>query len=341
MIQGGTTDDASSAFQAAIDTKTSLLLGVWCSSGQETVTNEINALKAAIQQLGDKFTSLVVGISVGSEDLYRVTPTGIQNEAGPGSSPDELVNYIKQVKGAIAGTSLSGASIGHVDTWTAWQNSSNSAVIDEVDWLGMDTYPYFQTTVANSISNGNQTFWDAYDVTQSSGNGKEVWITETGWPVSGKTSGQAVANVENAETYWQEVGCALFGQYNTWWFTLDDSIPNTPDPSFGIIGSDLNSQPLYDLKCKPQPKTTSNSAESSTKTGTAGGNATGTAGGNQATGTGGNNPVQTGGLAGSTGTAASASASATGDSQSTGGASQASSAVGAGILAIFALVAAL
>ena len=347
MIQGGTTADLSSAFQAAIDTKTSLLLGVWCSGGQTVVTNEISALKSAIQTLGDAFTSLVVGISVGSEDLYRVTPTGIQNQAGLGASPDELVSYIKQIRGAISGTSLSGASIGHVDTWTAWVNSSNSAVIDAVDWLGMDTYPYFQTTVQNSIDNGNSTFWQAYDVTQGAGNGKEVWITETGWPVSGKTSGQAVASVQNAETYWQEVGCALFGQYNTWWYTLEDSIPTTPSPSFGIIGQSLNSQPLYNLKCKKQPVKQSNSS-STTKTGgkttAAGSHATGT--GNHGTATGGSpaGASQTGKVATSPGftgaTAPSASASATGGN-ATGGASQASSAIGAGILAIFALVATL
>ena len=158
MIQGGTTDSPSSAFQAAINTGTQLLLGVWCSAGQEVVTNEINALSAAIEQYGEDFTSLITGISVGSEDLYRVTPTGIENDAGVGSSPDELVSYIKQVRGAISGTSASGASIGHVDTWTAWVNGSNSAVVDAVDWLGMDTYPYFQTTVENSIENANQDF---------------------------------------------------------------------------------------------------------------------------------------------------------------------------------------
>ena len=351
MIQGGTTADVSSAFQAAVDTKTSLLLGVWCSGGQEIVTNEISALKSAIQQLGDAFTSLVVGISVGSEDLYRVTPTGIQNDAGLGASPDELVSYIKQIRGAISGTSLSSASIGHVDTWTAWVNGSNSAVIEAVDWLGMDTYPYFQTTVQNSIDNGNDTFWQAYDVTQGVGNGKDVWITETGWPVSGKTSGEAVASVQNAETYWQEVGCALFGQYNTWWYTLEDSIPTTPNPSFGIISNDLNSQPIYDLKCKKQPVKQSNS--SSTKTATAGGkttvagsHATGT--GNTGTATGGSpagasqtgNVATSAGFTGATAPSASASASATGGN-ATGGASQASSAIGAGILAIFALVATL
>ena len=344
MIQSGTDTDISSAFQAAIDTKTSLLLGVWCSAGQDIVTNEISALKTAIEQLGADFTSLVVGISVGSEDLYRITPTGIENDAGIGAGPDDIVNYIKQVKQAISGTALSGASIGHVDTWTAWVNGSNSAVIDAVDWLGMDTYPYFQTTVANSISNGNQTFWDAYDVTDSAGNGKEVWVTETGWPVSGDQSGQAIASIQNAETYWQEVGCALFGKYNTWWYTLEDSIPTTANPSFGIIGSDIHSAPLYDLKCKPQPVKQSSSKSSSNSTKTAG--ATGTAtGGSHATQTGSGSQetgnVVTNTAGGASATAPSASASASGNSESTGGASQTSSAIGAGILAIFALVASL
>jgi glucan endo-1,3-beta-D-glucosidase len=99
---------------------------------------EITALKSAIQLYGDEFAKLVVGISVGSEDLYRNSPTGIAANSGYGANPDDLVKYISQVRTAIAGTGLSGASIGHVDTWTAWVNGSNSAVASAVDWVGMD-----------------------------------------------------------------------------------------------------------------------------------------------------------------------------------------------------------
>ena len=120
MIQAGTTNTPISAIQAAINTKTSLLLGLWASSGQADITNEITALTTAIQQYGSAFTNLIAGISVGSEDLYRVTPTGIQNNAGVGAGPDDIVNYIQQVRKAIQGTSASSAKIGHVDTWTAW-----------------------------------------------------------------------------------------------------------------------------------------------------------------------------------------------------------------------------
>lgn len=363
MIQSGTTSDPSSAFKAAIDTKTSLLLGIWCSAGQEVVTNELTALSAAIEQYGSDFTDLVVGISVGSEDLYRVSPTGIENESGLGSTPDELVSYIKQTRDTIKGTPLSGSPLGHVDTWTAWVNGSNNAVTDAVDWLGMDTYPYFETTESNAIENGKQLYWEAYDKTKGVGGGKEVWITETGWPTSGKLSGAAVASVSNAETYWKEVACAILGNYNVWWYTLEDSIPTTPNPSFGVIGSDLSSEPLYDLTCKKGSSVTATSDLSSQPTKSAGshvgngpyGNngtssgvgatASGASGMSTKTATGaGSNPTGASG-SGPTGvnegSAPSGTASGSVPSSSVNAAAHAGAAVGAGVLAVFGMIAAL
>ncbi|KAI9659095.1 MAG: hypothetical protein M1821_002055 [Bathelium mastoideum] len=249
MIQAGTTNTPIEAIPAAINTKTTLLLGLWASAGQDDFNNELAALSAAIGQYGSAFATLVAGISVGSEDLYRISPTGIENMSGAGAGPEVITSFISQVRSTIANTALSGAPVGHVDTWTAWVNSSNDAVISASDFIGMDAYPYFQTTMANSISNGNATFWDAYDATQGAVNGKPVWITETGWPVSGPTENQAEASISNAQTYWDEAGCAAFGNINTWWYTLQDAAPDTPSPSFGIVGSTLSNQPLYNLTC--------------------------------------------------------------------------------------------
>lgn len=87
---------------------------------------------------GQVFTDLIVGISVGSEDLYRVTPTGIANQAGIGSSPDEIVRYIQQTRDKLDGHDDLKKKIGHVDTWTAWTNATNFPVTAAVDWIGMD-----------------------------------------------------------------------------------------------------------------------------------------------------------------------------------------------------------
>jgi glucan endo-1,3-beta-D-glucosidase len=143
MIQAGTTNTPISAIQAAINTKTSLLLGVWASAGQTIIDNEIAALNAAIAQYGTAFTDLIVAISVGSEDLYRISPTGIVNKSGAGAEPIEVASYINQVRGVLNNAGIS-KPVGHVDTWTAWVNGSNSAVIEASDFLGMDGYPYFQ-----------------------------------------------------------------------------------------------------------------------------------------------------------------------------------------------------
>lgn len=76
-----------------------------------------------------------------------------------------------------------------------------------------------------------------------------MWVTEAGWPVSGPTENQAVASVENSKTYWDELGCELFNNYNVWWYILrDNNASPAPNPSFGIVGIDLE-EPLFDLTC--------------------------------------------------------------------------------------------
>lgn len=69
-IQGGTTASHIEAFDAAVETKTTLLLGIW-ASGTTSIENELNALNDGLTSLGDDLANLIIGISIGSEDLYR------------------------------------------------------------------------------------------------------------------------------------------------------------------------------------------------------------------------------------------------------------------------------
>lgn len=144
MVQGGTARDVISAIPAAISTSTTLLLGLWASEDQTAFNNELAALSAAISTYGTRFTDLITGISVGSEDLYRYGSIGVMNNAGYGVGPDVLINYIGQVRALIANTAASQAKITHVDTWNSWTNSSNFPVVDAIDFVSMDAYPYFQ-----------------------------------------------------------------------------------------------------------------------------------------------------------------------------------------------------
>lgn len=266
MVQGGTTSDPISAFQAAINTNTTMLLGIWCS-GTTTIQNDLDALSKAISQYGEDFTKLVIGISVGSEDLYRNSETGVANKAGVGAQPETVANFIKQTRDSIKGTPLEGTPIGHVDTWDVWGNVTNKPVLDAIDFLGTDAYPFYQTNKGdNSIDQAYKLWSEALEATVAAANGKDVWVTETGWPTSGDAWGQAIPSIDNAKRFWDEVGCTLFGKINTWWYILSDNNP-VNDVLFGVAPS-LTTTPAYNLTCPAVSPSASSSASSATASST-------------------------------------------------------------------------
>jgi len=163
--------------------------------------------------------------------------------------PATILNYINQVKSAFPNH-----PVGHVDTYNVWSNSSGwmSGVAAASDFIGMDAYPYYENTKANSIGNANETFWGDYDATVGVAGGKPIWITETGFPTSGPTMNEAVPSVANAHTYYSDVGCSAFAAgINTWWYTLQDSSADASVPSFGVVGAGTPppTTPKYSLAC--------------------------------------------------------------------------------------------
>jgi glucan endo-1,3-beta-D-glucosidase len=180
-IQSGTTNTPITAFGAAVSTNTKLLLGVW-ASGTDNIDNELAALQAALKQYGSKLADLVVGISIGSEDLYRVSEPGIRNKSGVGNNAETIVKFIKDTRNKLKGGPLANIKVTHVDTWTAWVNSSNKAVIDEVDFLAVNAFPFYEAERDNQISKAGGLLASALSATEGVAGGKDVWITEVRSP---------------------------------------------------------------------------------------------------------------------------------------------------------------
>lgn len=182
-------DTLARAVPAALNTGTTLLVGVWTEDNTH-FENEKQALLTAVQQYGHDW---IIAVSVGSEDLYRGD-----------TDASTLASQINDVRGMMWGLSAGSIEVGHVDTWTAWVDLANTAVIEACDFLGMDGYPYFQDA---SIQNANDVFWTSVNNVRAVSQGKWVWLTESGWPVSGGNLGAAVPSVANAQTYWWEIMC--------------------------------------------------------------------------------------------------------------------------------------
>ena len=268
-IQAYSENDPIEAFDAAVETKTKILLGLW-TSGTDNIDNEMAALKSGLAKHGDDLAKLIIGVSIGSEDLYRISVTGLKNDPdGVGAAPEIITKFIKEFKSEFADSAISDVPIGHVDTWDAWTNGTNKAVIDAVDWIGVDEYPYYEDGKGNNIKNSGSLFDAAYDATIAAAGGKPVWVTETGYPYTGIKWGEAVASVENAEYYWQEVGCRrLFNKTPTFWYNLRDS--NGANKQSFAITNNLSTTPRFNLTCPDTFDTPSSTSSSSgTATGTA------------------------------------------------------------------------
>jgi glucan endo-1,3-beta-D-glucosidase len=269
-IQAYSKDDPIEAFDAAIETNTSILLGVW-ASGVTNIDLELSALANGVKKHGSKLTDLIIGISIGSEDLYRDSVTGMKNKAGLGNGPNEIVGFINDYRKKFADTPLASVPVGHVDTWDSWVNGTNKVVVDAVDFVGVDEYPYYENGKGNDIKNSGQLFDKAFDAVKGAIGDKPLWMTETGWPYIGEKWDQAVPSIDNAQYYWQEVGCRrLFNKVPTFWYTLRDSNPDN-EMKFAIT-KNLSPKPMFDLTCPttfqtPEPSTSGTPEKGPSSTG--------------------------------------------------------------------------
>ncbi|KAA8611222.1 GPI-anchored cell wall beta-1 3-endoglucanase EglC [Pyrenophora tritici-repentis] len=239
---------------------------------------------------GTKLTDLIVGCSVGSEDLYRNSVDGVKAKAGVGNSAELIVKFIKDTRQALANTPLKDVKITHVDTWTAWVNSSNKAVIDELDFLSVNAFPFYEEEHDNTIDNAGKLLSSAISAVEGVAGGKDVWLTETGWAYSGPDFGKAKSTVDNAAKYWTDVGCSLFGKRNTFWYTLRDANPANK-VKFAITDN-LSTTPRFNLSCPakkdlPNPETITNGNITSARNTTSNGGSNSTGGSSSSGGNGG------------------------------------------------------
>ena len=247
-----TTGGPISAIEDAITTNTTLLLGLFASQGDTNFTKETSALDTAISTYGAKFTDLIYGISVGSEDLYRTSDNGAD---GIGDSVANIQKYIGWTRQVLAKHSLR-KPVGHVDTWEIWLDPKyGQRLLPNVDFVGMDNYPFWEY-VSEDQSTSNMT--GTYEQVVAGVKGKPVWITETGWPVNApaNSTDSAKPGLSEASQYWQSVGCGwAFGKINTWWYIYNDlqavsaATAKPKPPSFGVAASPSDTCGLFDLAC--------------------------------------------------------------------------------------------
>ena len=180
------------------------LVGAWLSDNKEDNEREIEGL------IGLAKEGCVDIAAVGNEVLYR-------NEL----TLEELLKYIKRVKEAIPGI-----PVGYVDAY--YEFSRHPDLVAASDVILSNCYPYWEgCDIDGSLGHMQQMFGQA----SAAAMGKQVIITETGWPSEGGSLKGAFSSAENAMKYfinaqvWVEqanVSLFYFSSFDESWKTGDE-----------------------------------------------------------------------------------------------------------------------
>jgi glucan 1,3-beta-glucosidase len=171
------------------------LVGAWLGNDAEINQREIEGL---IQLAKDGYVDIA---AVGNEVMYRKDLT-----------QDELIAFIKHVK-----AELPGIPVGYVDAY--YEFSHRPAITELCDVILCNCYPFWEgCPFENSLDYMKQMYYQA----KAAGNGKEVIITETGWPSMGENLKGAVPSEKSARDYF----------INTQLWSANDSIPTFYFSSF-------------------------------------------------------------------------------------------------------------
>lgn len=157
-----------------------------------------------------EITTLVqIGLAGEAEILIVGSETVLRGDL----TPAQLITYIQQVRGAVPGIPVTTA-----ETYRVWLE--HPELVDAVDLLFVNYYPYWEgVPIEDAV--GQLACWHAEVVTAATG--KEVVVSETGWPTAGDAVGQAVPSMTNAAFYFGAfVSWARRNNVEYYWFAAFD-----------------------------------------------------------------------------------------------------------------------
>lgn len=164
------------------------LVGAWLGNDDAINRREINGL---IELAKQGFVDIA---AVGNEVMYRKDLT-----------EEELLGFIHEVKNKIPHI-----PVGYVDAY--YEFSHRPAITEACDVILCNCYPFWEgCPFENSLDYMKQMYSEA----KAAGNGKEVIITETGWPSQGENLRGSYPSAKSARDYF----------INTQLWSANDNIP--------------------------------------------------------------------------------------------------------------------
>jgi GPH family glycoside/pentoside/hexuronide:cation symporter len=158
-----------------------VLMGAWIGTDKIENTKEIQSL---IKLIGEGNIDMA---TVGNEVLFRED-----------QNIETLISYINEVK-----NKANGISVSYVGIYNEF--IENPKLVEASDKVLINCYPFWEGA---SIEHASVYLQEMYQKTHAIAKGKEVIVSETGWPSKGQIVGEAIPSKENLMIY--------FVEYQTW-----------------------------------------------------------------------------------------------------------------------------
>ncbi|WP_454784801.1 hypothetical protein [Legionella sp. WA2024007413] len=202
----------------------------WCDIARK---KQVDDAIASVNKYNKDNKKCIIGIAVGNEDITNWNFT----------QPNTLVQKhisedISRLKSAIGNKTVIG---------TAQQDgallklaaSDPYGIIGKLDFIGANIYPYWSSKPYTPISGAATEFMNRYEAIKNKFPGKEIIVTEEGWPSQGSAQQNPDASLANEGTYynWWKTRSDDFDSY---YFALFDKQPTDGDADkfFGLCTAD-------------------------------------------------------------------------------------------------------
>lgn len=140
--------------------------------GREAERNERDV--QALIVTANRYPEAVKRVIVGNEVLLRGD-----------LSPDQLIHYIDQVRGAIK------QPVSYADVWAFWLKYPQ--VAEHVDYITIHILPYWEDEPV-SVEDAQRHLLEIIERIRTAFPNKPILVGETGWPTEGRSRGPAHAN---------------------------------------------------------------------------------------------------------------------------------------------------
>ena len=213
-------------------------LGLWVSEDSNVFGYEKETLERFLNE-GIVQEDLVLGITVGSESIYRKEVTA-----------SEIILYKDQVKALVTSANVN-IPISIVDIAPIY--IQYPSLTKAVDVVMTNSFPFWENIpIENSVQD---LFDDLTDIlNQPQAQGKDIIIGETGWPSEGFLEGVGSASPELQNQYFREFYCRMDRQLNWkyYYFTSIDNAwrqeqdpLNTIEGNWGFLYANLTLKPHF------------------------------------------------------------------------------------------------